>query len=95
MSKEYFEAKSTKELCKLLGLPASEASKIEIRRNLVLAIEKVIKQKKWTHEAASKKAGVGRTVITAILNGNIEKISTDRLIDITQSLGLNVRIKVA
>ncbi|MCB0342645.1 MAG: XRE family transcriptional regulator [Pseudobdellovibrionaceae bacterium] len=95
MSKEYFEVKSTKELCRLLGLPASEANKVEARRNLVLAIEKVIKQKKWTHEVAAKKAHVGRTVITAILNGNIKNISTDRLIDIAQNLGLSVQIKVA
>ena len=95
MSKEYFEAKSTKELCKRLGLPASEANKVEIRRNLVLAIDKVIAQNKWTHEVSAKKANVGRTVITAILNGNIAKISTDKLIDIAQNLGLIVQIKVA
>ena len=95
MTKEYFEARSTKELCKLLKVPVSESNRIEIRRNLVLAIEKVIKQKKWTHEVASKKAGVGRTVITSILNGNIEKISTDKLISITQNIGLNIQIKVA
>ena len=40
-------------------------------------------------------AGVGRTVLTAILNGNTTHISTDRLIDIAQNLGLTVSLRVA
>lgn len=92
---EYFEAKTTKELCKILGVSSKEAAKIEMRRDLVIAIKRVIEIKGWTHEAASEKAGVGRTVITAIMNGNLEKISTDRLIDIGHNLGLKIKLKVA
>lgn len=95
MSKTYFEAKNTRELCKLLGLPKSAAAKIEIRRDHVVGIKKAIDKNKWTHEKAAKNAGVGRTVITAILNGNLEKISTDRLIDVAQNIGLSVELKVA
>lgn len=95
MSKNYFEAKNTKELCKILGVPQSEAGKIEIRRNLVIAIKKVIDKNGWTHQETADEVGVGRTVITAIVNGNLEKISTDRLIDIAHNLGLKVEMKVA
>ncbi|MBS1958354.1 MAG: hypothetical protein JST80_02680 [Bdellovibrionales bacterium] len=79
--KNYTEAKNAKELAKVLGLPAGEAAKIEMRTDLVVAIRKV--------------AGVGRTVMTAILNANTTHVSTDRLIDIAQSLGLTVRLRVA
>ena len=48
-----------------------------------------------THEQAAKIADVGRTVITAIVNGNIGKISTDRLIEVADRLGLEVHIRVA
>ena len=95
MSKNYFEAKNTKELCKILGVPETEAPKIEIRRNLVIAIRKAVKKNDWTHQVAAEQANVGRTVITAIVNGNLEKISTDRLIDVAHSLGLKVQLKVA
>ncbi|MCB0415354.1 MAG: XRE family transcriptional regulator [Bdellovibrionales bacterium] len=95
MNQNFFEAKNTKELCKLLGISEKEAVKIEIRRNLVVAIKKVIEKQKWTHEVAAEEADVGRTVITAIVNGNLQKISTDRLIDIAQNLGLTVKLKVA
>lgn len=93
--KNYFEAKNTKELCKLLGLPPSAAQKIEIRVELASAIRKELDRQKLTHAEAAKKTGLGRTVITAIINGNLQSISTDRLIDAAQGLGLKVKLKVA
>ena len=57
-------------------------------------VEDVVKQ--FFHGADSDMgAGVGRTVITAIANGNLGHISTDRLIDVAHSLGLRVQLKVA
>ena len=95
MNKDFFEVKSIKQLCKQLGIPISEASKIEMRRNLVIVIQKTIQKNNWTHLEAATKAKVGRTVITAVLNGNLDKISTDRLIDIAQRIGLKVHLDVA
>lgn len=91
----YKEAKNLKELCELLGVPQSEAPKIKMRVDLVGAIQKQITRKGYTHQKASERTGVGRTVITAIMNGNLEKITTDRLIDIAQALGLKVRLQIA
>ena len=95
MSQAFFEAKTPKQLCKILGLPAHDAAKVEMRRDLVVAIKRAITSNAWTHVEASEVAGVGRTVITAIVNGNIARISTDRLIDVAQCLGLTVKLKVA
>ena len=93
--KSYFEAKNLAELCKIMGLPESEAPKLQIRLDLAKAIRRIIEKKELTHEQASEKSGVGRTVITAIMNGNLDKISTDRLLDVAQSLGLKLQLKVA
>ncbi len=93
--KPYIEAKNPKDICKLLKLPLSEAPKIEIRVQLVSAIRRAIERGKLTQAQAAAKAGVGRTVITAIMNGNLESISTDRLIDIAHNLGLRLQLKVA
>ena len=95
MNKGFFEAKSTKQLCKILGVSESEATKIEMRRNLVISIKRTVEQNGWTHAEAAEEASVGRTVITAILNGNLEKISTDRLIDVANRIGLKLMLKVA
>jgi predicted XRE-type DNA-binding protein len=91
----YFEAKNIEELCSLMGLPESEAPKIKIRLGLAKAIRRAVEKKELTHVEASEKAGVGPTVMTAIMNGNLDKISTDRLIDIAQALGLRLQLKVA
>lgn len=95
MNKPYVDIKNISELCSMLGLPKSQSARVEIRRDLVIAIDEKIKAKKLTHDQAAKIAGVGRTVITAVVNGNISKISTDKLIAIADSLGLDVHIKVA
>ncbi len=93
--KSYLEAKNPEELCRLLGLPRSEAPKIKIRTQLVLAIKSIIEKQKLTHAEAAKLTNVGRTVITAIVNGNLNRISTDRLIDVALHLGLKIQMKVA
>lgn len=93
--KSYFEAKNLEDLCILMGLPESEAPKLKIRLELAKAIRRVIEKKDLTHAQASTKAGVGRTVMAAIMNGNLDKISTDRLIDIAQALGLKLQLRVA
>jgi len=91
----YFEAKNIEELCSLMGLPESEAPKIKIRLGLAKAIRRAVEKKELTHVEASEKANIGRTVMTAIMNGNLDKISTDRLIDIAQALGLRLQLRVA
>ena len=88
-------AKSLEDLCSLLGLPETEVPKLQIRLELVNGIRATIKKQNLTHQEAASKSGVGRTVITAVVNGNLNKISTDRLIDIAQGLGLSLLLKVA
>ncbi len=93
--KPYVEITNLKELCKALGLPESHAPKVEMRRDLVIGIRDAIRKKHFTHVEAAKKAGIGRTVVTAIVNGNIARISTDKLIDVATSLGVKLHLEVA
>ncbi len=91
----FFEARNVKELCKILRVSESQAAKVGMRRDLVMAIRNRIRRNGWTHLQSAKKANMGRTVITAIMNGDIQSISTDRLIDIAYRLGLTLQLKVA
>ncbi len=88
----YSKIKNPEELCDLLGLPKTQAKRAEIKADLAVAISKIINEKGWTHKEASEISGVGRTVITSIVNGNIHRISTDRLIDIASNLGLDLTV---
>jgi|GEM_PF-1490367 len=93
--KTKIDAANLEELASLLGLPDKEVGKLRIRLELVNGIRTTIKKNHYTHLQAAEACGVGRTVITAVLNGNLNKISTDRLIDIAQALGLTLSLKVA
>jgi predicted XRE-type DNA-binding protein len=90
----YLEAKTTKELCAIMNLPESEGQRLEIRLQLVKAIRKTVTKRNLTHAQAAEITGFGRTVVTAIMNGHLEKISTDRLIGMAQSLGLTLSLKL-
>ncbi len=93
--KKYYTVKTPEEICKLLGVSKSLAPKIKFRSELTLAIGHFLEKNNMTHLQAAKKAEVGRTVITAVVNGDIKKISTDRLLDIALSLGIKTQLKVA
>jgi predicted XRE-type DNA-binding protein len=94
-TKAYIEVKNVKDLCKALGLPSSLAPKVELRRDLVMAIKEAIAKKRLTHAEAADKVKIGRTIVTAIVNGNIGKISTDRLMDVATQLGLKFHLEIA
>ena len=89
------EYRSVTTLAKGVNVPDGEARRIDMRTDLVVAIQKKIAKLKLTHAAAANQVGVGRTVITALMNGNSRHISTDRLIHVAGQLGLKVWLKVA
>ncbi len=95
LNRKNLEAADLGQLCELLGLPESESQRVQMRLELAKAIRNVIAKGKLTQVQAGEKAKVGRTVVTAIVNGNLDRISTDRLLDVAQGLGLRFRIKVA
>ena len=87
--------KSIEELGRAWKMPESEIVRIEIFTSLVVAIQKRIKKLGLTHAEAAKKTGIGRTVITAVMNGNVLHMTIDRLITIANGIGLKVTLKVA
>lgn len=93
--KKTIDVKNLEELCSVLGLPISAVPKLRIRLDLASGIRSAIEKNHLTHGQVASMTGIGRTVITAVMNGNLNKISTDRLIDIAQGLGLKIELKVA
>ena len=73
----------------------TEKARTALRQTLVSAIQGVVSQRRLTHTEASFETRIGRTVITAVLNGNLNKISTDRLLRIANRLGLKVELKIS
>ena len=85
--------KNTKDLSKLLGLPDTDAIEAEFKADLMKKIREQIKKLGLTHQQVADISGVGRTVITGIVNCSIQRITIDRLIRVLISLGISPEIK--
>lgn len=86
-------ARNAAELAKVLGLTPAEGLEIEIRSDLNDKIVEVVKEKGLTHEQVAKVAHTSRTRITAILNRNTHDISTDLMLRILASLGVQAKLR--
>ena len=88
-------SRTPREFGKMLGLPMDKILDRELQANLIIAIESMIKKNKWTKAEAAKKAGTSQVIINAIIVGDITKLSTKKLLNIADKLGLEVKLKVA
>lgn len=65
-----------------------------LRLRLSLAIKKAIDERDLTHADAALMARTPRTSITAIANGNLERVSMDRLVTIAYQLGVGIGLRL-
>ena len=87
-------AKNPKQLAHALGLSASHAEEWQIQFALYRHLKEIVAAQPTTHAEIAKKAGTSRTKITAILNGNLEHVSSDLLVRILAALNYKVRVSV-
>ena len=87
-------ARTPEELAEALGLPAITAKEWQVQHVLLKRLKEVARRQKITHAEIAKRAGTSRTRVTAILNDDIQHVSTDFLIRILASLGYRVKVSV-
>jgi predicted XRE-type DNA-binding protein len=87
-------ARTPDELAGALGLSAVEAKEWQVQHSLLKRLKKIVRALRITHAEIAKRAGTSRTRVTAILNDDLEHVSTDLLIRILASLGYQVRVSV-
>lgn len=88
-------ARTPEALAEVIGVSAAEAREWEVRYALLKHLKEIVRRKKITHAAIAQRARTSRTRITAILNDNIENVSSDLLIRILGALGYSVTITVS
>jgi len=88
-------AKTPEALAEALGLSSAEAKEWQVQYVLLKRLREIVRREKITHAVIAKRAGTSRTRVTAILNGNLEHVTSDLLIRILGSLGYTVRISVS
>ena len=86
-------ARNARELAKALGLTPADGVEIEIRSNLNDKIIEVVNKRGLTHSQVAKLAHTSRTRVTAILNRNTHDISTDLMLRILASLGVQAKLQ--
>ncbi len=87
-------ARTPEELAKAMGLSAAAAKEWQVQHALLRRLKEIVRKERMTHAAIAMRAGTSRTRITAILNDDIEHVSSDLLIRILGSLGYRVRVSV-
>ncbi len=87
-------ARTPEELASALGLSDIEAKEWQVQHMLVKRLKEIARGKGFTHAEIAKRAGTSRTRVTAILNDDLEHVSSDLLIRILASLGYRVKVSV-
>jgi len=87
-------ATTPEELAGALGLSAAAAKEWQVQHALLKRLKEIVRRQEITHAEIARRAGTARTRVTAILNDDLEHVSSDLLIRILGSLGYRVRVSV-
>jgi predicted XRE-type DNA-binding protein len=94
MKSNIIATRNLHELARALGLTPAQGAEIEVRSVLCDKLISVAHREGLTGAQIARSAGASRTRITAILNRNLQGISTDLLLRVLGSLGYRAQIKV-
>jgi predicted XRE-type DNA-binding protein len=87
-------ATTPEDLAAALGLSTAAAKEWQVQHALLKRLKEIVRQREITHAEIARRAGTSRTRITAILNDDLEHVSSDLLIRILASLGYRVKVSV-
>jgi predicted XRE-type DNA-binding protein len=76
-----------------LGFPADEAAHLLIRTDLMIAIRRVLKERKLTQVRAAKLLGITQPRVSDLVRGRIDLFSIDALVDFLARLGVGVTVR--
>lgn len=88
-------AKTPEDLAAALGLSTAEAQEWQVQYALLGKLRRIVEQESLTHAEVAKRGGSSRTRVTAILNGNLDHVSSDLLIRLLSGLGYRVKVSVS
>lgn len=82
-------------LARALGLSGVESQGWQVQYSLLKALRRIVRDRALTYADVAQQAGSSRTRVTAILNGNLDNVSSDQLIRLLGALGCRVRVSVS
>lgn len=95
MNKNKAVVASTPEaLARTLGLSGSESQEWQVQYALLKKLRQIVQAESLTHAEVAQRGGSSRSRVTAILNGNLDHVSSDLLIRLLSGLGYRVKVSV-
>lgn len=83
------------ELARTLGLSSAESEEWRVQHALLERLRKIVRDEALTHAEVARRGRSSRTRVTAILNGNLDNVSSDLLIRLLRGLGYRVKVSVS
>ena len=77
-----------------LGFEPEEAANLKIRADLILDLQKYIKKQEWTQQEAAAFFAETQPRISNFMNGNIERFSIDKLVQMIVKAGMKIKVEV-
>jgi predicted XRE-type DNA-binding protein len=77
-----------------LGFPQGEAQNLALRSDLMIRIEKLVKDTGLTQQQAAKVLGITQPRLNALLKGRIVDFSLDALVNMLAHAGMQVKMTV-
>ena len=77
-----------------LGFDEAEAENLKLRSELMIRVEKFVKQSGMTQADASQLLGITQPRLNQLLKGKIQLFSLDALVNMLAQAGMRVRMTV-
>ncbi len=77
-----------------LGFNTEEAANLKVRADLMLDLRQYIQEQGWTQAQAASFFGETQPRISNLMNGDIARFSVDKLLNMLERTGLQVKVEV-
>jgi predicted XRE-type DNA-binding protein len=78
-----------------LGFETEEAINLKIRADLMIDLRHFIQSQKWTQAEATEFLGETQPRISNLMNGDIDRFSIDKLVQLLTRAGMHVQVSVS
>jgi predicted XRE-type DNA-binding protein len=86
--------KGSDNIFKDLGFEDEEAINLKIRADLTIDLQRFVKAKNWTQAEAAAFFKETQPRISNLMNGDIDRFSIDKLVQMLDRAGMDIRICV-
>ncbi|QOJ24088.1 MAG: XRE family transcriptional regulator [Gammaproteobacteria bacterium] len=77
-----------------LGFSPEESALLAMRAELMNRLRKIINERGWTQQEASKILGIGQSRVSDLVRGKWDKFSLDMLITLVTRTGMHVELAI-